>query len=727
METSKLQAVMDWPGPTSLKQLRGFLGLTGYSYAAFEQLKLAITQAPVLAMPDFSKPFVLETDASGVGIGAVLSQEHHPIVFFSKKLSAAMQKQSTYTREFYAITEAIAKFRHYLLGHKFVIRTDQKGLKSLMEQAIHTPEQQKWLHKLLGYDFTIEYKPGKDNIAADSLSRFCFMAWSQPNFQILHAIREVDNLLLWKGRLVIPQSHVLIQQILHEFHSSLMGGHAGFTRTLARIAAQFYWKGMNKDVQQFVQACLICQQAKMSHTLPAGLLQPLPIPEQIWEDIAMDFITGLPPSNGFTVILVVVDRLSKYGHFSPLKADYSSKSVVENFVKSVVKLHGILKTIVSDRDKVFLSHFWQQLFKLSGTSLHMSTAYHPPSDGQSKSLNKCLEMYLRCFTYESPKDWAKLLPWAEYWYNTSYHHSYGMTPFKIVYGRDPLALVKYNRNPHDSLSVQDQLLQRDVTISKLKVNLYKAQQYMKKQADKKRRFMELQIGDLVLVKLQPYRQHTIALRKNQKLCMRFFGPFPVIQRISPVAYKLLLPPTTKIHPVFHCSQLKPCKGNHSQPYVPLPTTSNDLPPVIQPVAILKSRVILRGMNQVPQVLVQWEGLEVDNATWEDQSTLQQAFPNLNLEDKVGLNGGGIVTHVERAEESNVNTPHQGESGPCLNSSVVDHPLGPATDHRFGKLLLHQLANQMRASMSNLNMDIEGLAKDFSVWSTSGALENQRQQ
>lgn len=152
----------------------------------------------------------------------------------------------------------------------------------------------------------------------------------------------------------------------------------------------------------------------------------------------MDFITGLPSSNGFIVILVVIDRLSKYGHFSPLKTDYSSKSVAKDFVKTVVKLHGIPKTIVSDRDKVFLSHFWQQLFKLIGTSLHMSTAYHPHSDSQSEYLNKCLEMYLRCFTYDSPKDWARLLPWAEYWYNTSYHHSCGMTPFKIVYVRDLL-------------------------------------------------------------------------------------------------------------------------------------------------------------------------------------------------------------------------------------------------------------------------------------------------
>lgn len=151
---------------------------------------------------------------------------------------------------------------------------------------------------------------------------------------------------------------------------------------------------MHKGIQQFVQTCLVCQQAKMAHTLPVGLLQPLPIPEQIWDDLAMDFITGLPSSSGFTVILVVIDRLSKYAHFSPLKADYSTKSVAEVFVKTVIKLHGIPKTIVSNRDKVFLIHFWQQLFKLSGTSLHLSTAYHPQTDGQSEALNKCLEMYL---------------------------------------------------------------------------------------------------------------------------------------------------------------------------------------------------------------------------------------------------------------------------------------------------------------------------------------------
>ncbi|WVY94508.1 hypothetical protein V8G54_033596 [Vigna mungo] len=463
MNKDKIKAVMQWPVPTNLKQLRGFLGLTGYyrrfirQYAsiaepltnllkkdcfiwtdeatqAFDTLKAAVTQAPVLILPDFSIPFVLETDALGSAIGAILIQNKHPIAYFSKKLNPRLQRQSAYAREFFAITEVVAKFRHYLLGHKFVIRTDQRSLRSLTEQAIQTPEQQKWLHKLLGYDFMIEYKSGKDNVVV------------VPHYAV-H-----DGLLYWKDRIVIPASPELIQKLLKEFHNSPL------------------------DVKHFAQNCLICQQAKSVNSLPLGLLQPLPVPTQIWEDVAMDFITSLPISQGYTV--------------------------AEAFVKTVIKLHGFPKTIVSDRDKVFVSQFWQHLFKLSGTTLHMSTTYHPQSDGQSEALNKCLEMYLRCYTYESPKEWVKFLPWAEFWYNTAYHHSSGMTPFKVVYGRDPPQLTKYTPNASDPPAVQDDLTKRQEMISKLKQNLLRSQHHMKKYADVKRKHMDFQIGDMMLVKLQ---------------------------------------------------------------------------------------------------------------------------------------------------------------------------------------------------------------------------------
>ena len=222
MENSKIQAILAWPAPTNVRQLKGFLGLSGYyrrfikGYAAlagpltellkkdkfhwqeetsraFAKLKEALTQAPVLALPNFSLPFELETDASEVGIGAVLSQNSHPIAFFSKKMTSSMQNQSAYVREFYAVTEAVAKFRHYLLGHKFVIKTDQKSLRTIMDQKLQTPEQQKWLHKLLGHEFTIEYKPGKENVAADSLSRSFHMAWSQPISQLLNSLKEAQQ------------------------------------------------------------------------------------------------------------------------------------------------------------------------------------------------------------------------------------------------------------------------------------------------------------------------------------------------------------------------------------------------------------------------------------------------------------------------------------------------------------------------------------------------------
>ncbi|MCH90884.1 hypothetical protein A2U01_0011807, partial [Trifolium medium] len=411
------------------------------------------------------------------------------------------QKQSAYIRELLAITEALAKFRHYLLGHQFIIKTDQKSLKELLEQSLHTPEQQAWLHKFVGFDFKIEYKPGKENIAADALSRVMMLSWSEPQSQLLHDLRDAlgkdntlqevikackqpgqvkehytirEGLLLWKDRLVVPMGQGLEAKILEEFHKAPIGGHAGIVRTLARIKSQFYWPTMREDIHKYVLQCSICQQAKASNVLPAGLLQPLPIPSQVWEDVAMDFITGLPNSHGFTVIMVVIDRLTKYSHFVPQKSDYSSKSVAEAFMENIVKLHGLPKSIVSDRDKVFTSAFWKHLFKLQGTTLAMSTAYHPQTDGQSEALNKCLEMYLRCFTFDNPKGWYKALAWSEYWYNTAYHNSAGMSPFKALYGRDPPALLRYNHNPADNLTVSEQLQQRDMVITQLKANLIKA-------------------------------------------------------------------------------------------------------------------------------------------------------------------------------------------------------------------------------------------------------------
>jgi hypothetical protein len=183
-----------------------------------------------------------------------------------------------------------------------------------------------------------------------------------------------------------------------------MAGKSGYEKTLHRAKRDFYWQGMRKDIKKFIRECDIFQQNKHDNLYPAGLLQPLPIPSRVWTDISMDFVEGLPISQGHSVIFVVVDRLSKYAHFISLSHLYSAAKIAQLFIFHVFKLHGMPKSIVSDRDPTFTSAFWSELFRLQGTTLKLSTSYHPQSDGQTEIVNKAVENYLRCFTQDSPKN-----------------------------------------------------------------------------------------------------------------------------------------------------------------------------------------------------------------------------------------------------------------------------------------------------------------------------------
>lgn len=247
----------------------------------------------------------------------------------------------------------------------------------------------------------------------------------------------IDGKLLYKGRYVIPRTSRFILSILKEYHDSLVGGHNGDVKTYLRTAQDWYWRGMRKDIESYVRRCDTCQRYKVTQQSPAGLLQPLPIPRLVWDELRMDFIEGLPLSQGFNTILVVVDRLTKYAHFIGLKHPFDAFSVAAVFIREIVRLHRFPSPIVSDRDRIFLSTFWKELFKLQGTKLKRSTSYHPQTDGQSEIVNKSLETYLRCFAEGKQKAWAKWLSWAEFSYNTSPHCATKMSPFKALYGRGP--------------------------------------------------------------------------------------------------------------------------------------------------------------------------------------------------------------------------------------------------------------------------------------------------
>lgn len=406
--------------------------------------------------------------------------------------------------------------------------------------------------------YRIVYRKGSDNCAADALSRHpapfdvCALVTSLVPSWLSAVSSNYDNDLVaqdiiaklvldptsvadftWKSgvlhyrnKIWLGSDHDLQQRVIAEFHTSAWGGHSGAPITCARLKQYFAWKGMATAVKLFVQSYVICQQSKYDRSKQPGLLQPLPVPDIAWQVISMDFIEGLPTSRKFNCILVVVDLFTKYGHFIPLTHPFTASVVAKAFLDQVYRHHGLPQSIVSDRDKIFTSHFWSELFTLAGVQLCRSTAYHPQSDGQTERLNQCLETYLRCFVHACPAKWSSWLATTEFWYNTCLHSAIGYSPFEALYGYSPRLLVLPPSDPAESeVSVwstdrawMDQLLHH---------HLCRAKHRLKKQADQQRSERHFDVGDMVFLKLQPYVQTSLAPRSHQKLAFRFFGPYKV--------------------------------------------------------------------------------------------------------------------------------------------------------------------------------------------------------
>lgn len=322
----------------------------------------------------------------------------------------------------------------------------------------------------------------------------------------------------------------------------------------------------------------------------------------------MDFIEGLPKSDGFTVILVVVDRFTKFAHFIPLRHPFTASQVANAVDKTAFKTHGIPHSIVSDRDKIFTSRFWSDLFKVWDTTLSMSSAYHPQTDGQTERVNQCLEMYLRCITQATSTKWNKWLHLAEYWYNTSFHTALGCSPHKALFGADPHVSQVLVLLSSVHQSVVDLVSERNQLSAFLQQQLQRAQLRMKHQADKGRSERSFAVGDYVFLKLQPYTQSSVVNRPYPKLAFKFFGPFEILEKIGQSAYRLQLPDSSLIHPVFHVSQLKAHVPDHTPVFTSLPHPVVLDAADVWPEEILDRRLVKKCNATHVQVLIKWSSL-----------------------------------------------------------------------------------------------------------------------
>lgn len=313
---------------------------------------------------------------------------------------------------------------------------------------------------------------------------------------------------------------------------------------------------------------------------------------------------------------MVIDKLTKYAHFICLSHPYTALSVAQAFINNIYKLHGLPSIIISDRDRVFTSALWQDLFKLTNTTLNMSSAYHPQTDGQTERLNQCLETYLRCMVHSCPAKWAQWIPLAEFWYNTTFHSAHGRTPFEALYGHPP---KHFGVTPDDACTVADLdewFKSRNTMLQHIQQNLSRAQIRMKHQADKNRQERTFEVGDWVYVKLQPHIQQSVQRRSSHKLSFKYFGPYLILQKIGKVAYKLQLPASSQIHPVLHVSQLKKAVPAHITVSTDADLHLLHMLETLPPTQVLATRLHLIGHRVVPSVLLQRESCPPHWAAWE---------------------------------------------------------------------------------------------------------------
>ncbi|KAG1925678.1 retrotransposable element [Pimephales promelas] len=507
--------------------------------AVFTNLKSRFVSAPILVTPDPTRQFVVEVDASEVGVGAVLSQRAssddklHPCAFFSHRLSPAERNYDIGNRELLAVKLALEEWRHWLEGSgvPFIVWTDHKNLEYIRTAKRLNSRQARWALFFGRFDFVLSYRPGSKNIKPDSLSRI-FDPSERPV----------------TPECILPEK-VVISTLVWEVESKVMTALDGVTPPPGCPPSRlFVPEGLRSDVIRWVTSTTAC---------PFETLVPH----------RSRFYHRPPPSNGMTVVLTVVDRFSKAAHFIPLPKLPSAKETAVTVIDHVFRLHGLPMDVVSDRGSQFISKFWQEFCKLLGATVSLSSGYHPQSNGQSERANQDLERMLRCLVAKNPSSWSQQLSMVEYAHNSLPVSSTGLSPFKCSLGYQPPIFPSLESEV--AVPSAHAFVQRcHRTWTRARETLLQAGRRMKAKADRHRSKPPVYVvGQKVWLSTK-----NIPLRSvSNKLAPKFIGPVPVTKIISPVTVRLKLPPAyRRIHPAFHVSKIKPVFRSHINPPAPVP-------------------------------------------------------------------------------------------------------------------------------------------------------------
>ncbi|KAF8758925.1 hypothetical protein RHS01_02686 [Rhizoctonia solani] len=608
LDKLKIQAVQEWPTPTKVKEVQSFLGFANFlrqfvanfshmarplhnlvkkdavwnwgpkEQEAFQNLKDSITNAPVLCHADPTKPYFLETDASGAALGSILSQRQgdgrlHPLGFLSESFKGAEQNYDTHDKELLAIIRSLEYWRIFLEGtvHPITVFTDTGTWNTGRSQG----------------PLTIVYRPGKQSGKPDALSRQSDHANIPPANQtmlpdprLIEAALDQDEsleeilqflqneskappsikrafkdyqmeagLLFYQGRIVVPDVGTLRTDLLRIFHDSPLAGHPGRQRTLELISRNYYWP----------------------------------------------------------------DSFTKYRIFVKCSKKLKAPELAELFLEHVWKRHGMPEKTVSDRGRIFNNRFLRALYKRLGIDPHFSLAYHPQSDGQTERVNPSIEHFLRAYSGVNQRDWTKWLPMAEFAYNNAVHSSTGKTPFKALYGWEPT--LTPSNVPTDVPEADDLAQTMEAQWKEVESALRQSKQQMIAGEDGSP--IEFEIGEEAWLDAKNVNLKTL----SPKLTEQHLGPFKVVEKISNHAYRLELPSTMRIHNVFYIGLLSKVKRDDKRAF------ENQPPPVtidgeeeykVEGITDAKER------NGKWFFRVKWKGYGSEENTWEPQENLKNA-------------------------------------------------------------------------------------------------------